>query len=600
MSNKYNQHDMVKEKIRAASDLVRVVGESVELRKAGSNYIGLCPFHAEKTPSFSVNPAKQFFHCFGCGESGDVFAFLMKYHRLSFPEALQELANRAGIDLPRKELTPQEQKKVSQRKRLYMVNEAAADIYSQLLHDSSLASRARAYLEGERGVKSSFWQRYRLGYAPHHDQAGWSYVISKLRKHGFTEKEMELAGLAVAKERGGYYDRFRGRVMFPILDLSNRVVAFGGRILGDEKPKYMNSPETILFDKSRLLFGLAQHKENLRNKRIALVVEGNFDLLSLSVYGIDYTVAPLGTSLTREHVRSLKGFCDRVILLFDGDSAGLKAAMRSVPFFLSEQVEGKVAILPEGHDPDTLVREMGREGVEGLLSQAQGMAEFVFSSLLAKYGLTVEGKGRIMEELQPLIREADSGQRELMLDFFSKKLGVSPAVLRAVKVNDYNRQERNSVPDDNSPERVSFFDGLRGKNLDLVKFIVLYPEFLPDLLELGLKDAVQDDNFNRFISFLENMAESGSAGLSSENIYEGLKSQRDKKFVAHLFMKGSDDLDTSNFKEEMFLSVKKMLLDIKSAAIQEQIHKAEHDGDMEKLQELVKVKQDIRKGIVSS
>lgn len=585
----FQGQDEIKNRIRESTDIVRVIGESVELKKAGANYVGLCPFHAEKTPSFSVNPGRQFFHCFGCGESGDAFSFMTKYHRLSFPEALKELAQRAGIELPERTLSGAEQEQLKQRERLYVVNEEAAVLFQQILAESRLAESARAYLR-QRGIPEAAEKKYRLGYTPSPDQGGWDYITALLQKKGMAVADIERAGLAVRNERGGYYDRFRDRVLFPIVDMSGRVVAFGGRILGEGKPKYMNSPESSIFDKGRLLFGLYQHKETIREQRRALVVEGNFDLLSLAVHGVENVVAPLGTSLTRQHVRSLRGYCDEVVLLFDGDAAGLKAAMRSVPFFLAEQVEAQVVLLPEGHDPDTLVREKGAEGVEHLVEQALGLPEFVFDTLVKQHGLTLSGKNRIIAELQPLFKAGDSRQRSLMVAHFSEKLGVAPGQMSTDTV-------RVTTPDPAATGigRRSRFEQLSHPHRQLVDFLILYPEFLDELLAAGLESVIREPVLIGFIGFLKQTTAAG--GCTPEAIFSALADETEREYVAALFMRaGAGEGEDKAWQRQMcdelvsWLGQRNRLQD--EASLLQQIREAQRAGDQGKLMELLKQKQE--------
>jgi DNA primase len=420
--------DEARERVRETADIVQVIGEHVQLRRAGANFTGLCPFHGEKTPSFSVNPQSRHFHCFGCGESGDVFTFLMKQQSLSFPEAMHELARRYQISLPEPKLDKAEQERRQQRELLYQVNSEATQIYTIYLSEAPQAEAARQYLR-RRGVPPEFITKYQLGYAP----AQWDFITSRLSSK-FPAERIEQAGLIVRKQQGGWYDRFRDRIMFPILDVGGKIVAFGGRILGDGQPKYMNSPESPVFSKSRILFGLHQHREAIRKSHQAVIVEGNFDLLLLDVHGIGNTVAPLGTALTREHVRALRSYCKEATLLFDGDVAGLKAARRAVPLFLSEQMEAKAALLPVGHDPDSFVREKGVEAVQELLRHALPLPEFIFDALVKEHGLTLTGKSRIMAELVELVQQApDRAKRELMASHFGSKLGVSPKLLLSEK-----------------------------------------------------------------------------------------------------------------------------------------------------------------------
>lgn len=588
----FHGHDSVKEQIREQSDIVMIVGESVELRKAGASYTGLCPFHTEKTPSFSVNPAKQFFHCFGCGESGDVFSFMTKYHRLSFPEALKELAGRVGIDLPERELSPADRDNIRNRQQLFAVNEAAAVVYHKFLMESSRAASARNYLN-ERGIPEDFWRKYRLGYCPHPDDGGWNYLTAQLLRQGFSGSELEAAGLVSAKERGGWYDRFRDRVLFPILDMSSRPVAFGGRIIGEGKPKYMNSPETAVFDKSRLLFGMGQHKEALRKKRLALVVEGNFDLLSLAVHGVDYVVAPLGTALTRQHIRSLRGYCDRVILLFDGDAAGLKAAMRSVPFFLSEQVDGLVAVLPDGHDPDSLIREQGVAGIESLIDKASGLAEFVFDTLSEQYGLTLAGKNKIIVALQPLLKSADNQQKALMAAHFSDKLGVSSRQL-LLKGADEPGYEKAVIGD---VDRSSNLSELSVRGRQLVDFLILYPRFANELIDAGLTVVVDEQPVLNFVSFLRGCPE----GCTPESIYANLNKETDRRYVAELFMRAGGDSDVLGGMEPrrkcdgflFWLRQKRGF--IEGVLLSRQIREVEQAGEQGKRDELIERKNESSK-----
>ncbi len=531
-----DSREEAKNRVREAADIVEVIGECVQLKRTGSRYTGLCPFHAEKTPSFSVNPQGQFFHCFGCGESGDVFSFVMKYHHMGFPEALETLARRYHIDLPRRRLSERDKVRIREREALYRVNEAAAAIFRQCLRADPAARAAREYLE-RRQVPEAIVEKYGLGYAPAPESGGWDFLTRRLQAKKISVADIERAGLAVRRERGGHYDRFRDRVLFPILDMTGRVVAFGGRILGDGKPKYMNSPESAVFDKSRILFGLFQHRQAIRESRRALVVEGNFDLLLLAVHGIDNVVAPLGTSLTRQHVRSLRGYCDEVVLLFDGDAAGLKAAMRSVPLFLAEQVEGKVAILPEGHDPDSLVREQGTDAVHALVEGARPLAEFVFDSLVRRHGLTLSGKSRIIGELQELIRQSgDPAQRSLMAAHFGEKLGVAPERFLA------RSARQRPAAADSAAEGAPAREPVPRRERQVLDFLILYPEYFRDLQEAGLEEVVSGTITCQVIDALKRGATQGNC--SPEQLLSLLRGEEERRYVAGLLMREpEDDLD---------------------------------------------------------
>ena len=470
--------------IKDAADIAEIIGEHVSLKRAGTNLKGLCPFHSEKTPSFTVNPDRKTYHCFGCGEGGDVFSFMMNFHRLSFAEALKELARKYQIALPEKPLNPHELEKAQKREALQNANEKAAELFHQLLLSDPGAQKAREYL-GKRGIPEEITKEFRLGFAPD----SWNFLTAALPKQKIATETAKDAGLIVAKDNGGFYDRFRNRVMFPIIGLTGRVVAFGGRILGEGQPKYMNSPESPIFDKSRTLFGLYQNREHIRLAKNCLVVEGNFDLLSLVVHGVRNVVATLGTALTQAHIRSLKGYTDEVILLFDGDQAGLKAAMRSVPLFLSEQVSARIAVLPETHDPDTFVREFGRDGLHKHLEAAMPLPEFVFDKLVAQYGSSVAGKTKIVAELQELIKAIGDQhlQRTLFVSHFAKKLGLTPQQLLEGVITSPPANTRAARPTASQGKGVA---QLPMKQRQLLEFLVAYPEYLPAFLEAGLEEII--------------------------------------------------------------------------------------------------------------
>jgi DNA primase len=373
--------------IRAAVNVVELVGRFVNLRKAGQNYKGLCPFHGEKTPSFMVNPRKGIFHCFGCGVGGDVFGFLMRQDRLSFPEAVRVLGRQAGVALPDDRGSREGE---SGREELYRVMELAASFYSERLWTAG-GERARAYLD-QRGIAVEVARGFGLGWAPE----GWETLPDALRPAGVTDEALLAAGLRIARDnKPGAYDRFRGRLLFPIRDLQGRVIAFGGRGFGDEQPKYLNSPETPLYTKGNVLYAADLARETIREKNRALIVEGYVDCLMAHQHGFTETVAALGTAFTAAQLGVLRRYCDEVVTFFDADAAGQKAAERaeelleptggglawgvnrSGAFDATGALRVKVALLPAGHDPDTFLRAEGAPafserivGARSLLSYA--------------------------------------------------------------------------------------------------------------------------------------------------------------------------------------------------------------------------------------
>jgi DNA primase len=415
--------------IKNAVDILDIVSEAVLLKKNGNNYIGLCPFHAEKTPSFTVSQQKQIFHCFGCGEGGNVFNFLMKHDGLTFPETVSRLAKRCGIDIPRHELTIEQKRQLDEKQHILNLNLKVAHLYQKTLKDTRISQKATAYLN-QRGFTTDTIQAFRLGYAPQR----WDYLIQHLTKENVPLQLAEKAGLIVArKQSNGYYDRFRGRIVFPIIDMTKQVLGFGGRVLGEDVPKYLNTPETPVYHKKNTLYGLHRAKSECRNKAEVIIVEGYLDLLALHQHGILNASATLGTALTPEHVKLLKGFIGgegRVILVFDSDEAGIKAAQRSIPTFEKNFANVKISVLPPGYDPDSFLMEYGPEAFISETSQAKGAMTFLTDRAIHKHGLSIEGKIKILSDLiEPLSSIKDTVRRGLYIRELSEKIGVDEAAI---------------------------------------------------------------------------------------------------------------------------------------------------------------------------
>ena len=585
--------ETVKNTVKEAADIVEVIGEHVALKRAGLRYTGLCPFHGEKTPSFSVNPQGQFYYCFGCGASGDVFSFVMQYHHIDFPEALKQLAGRYHIDLPERQMSAAEQERIQLRQQLYEVHEAAAQCYEKALADPSLGLQARDYL-CNRGVPEETIARYRLGFAPDPATAGWDYLTRSLSGQGFSMELLVQAGLSIAGKKGGHYDRFRSRVLFPLEDMSGRITGFGGRILGEGQPKYMNSPESPVFSKSRQLFGLYPHREHIRKLRRALVVEGNFDLLLLAVHGIENVVAPLGTALTREHVHALRNYCDEVILLFDADAAGLKAAMRSIPFFLEESLEGRVALLPKGHDPDSFVREQGRAAVEDLAEKALPLAEFALDRLIADHGLTLGGKARIVQELKPLLQAAvRREQRELMTAHFAAKLGVSLNFFSGSPV----APEPPPPPapaeevEQNAPPALQT---LGRQEKQLLDFLLFWPEYILPLQEAGLAEVVRHPALQRLLDVM--VSHGAATARQPEYLLAAPLEAEERAYVVARLMQqpiwaSGENAGPRLMFEQLLAWVRQQRQQYRAAKLQQELQKAERSGDSKRVLELLRSKQ---------
>jgi DNA primase, catalytic core len=385
--------------IRARASVVEVVSDYVTLKKVGRNHVGLCPFHGEKTPSFTVNDEKGIYHCFSCKAGGSVFNFLMQHDHLSFPEAVECVGKRYGIavkHLGRNSGSGEE----ADREALYRLNEAAAANYHRVLFKDVLGKRALEYIK-KRGIAEPTARRFMLGFAPPYG----SGLLDVIKKEKLSLKDALRLGLIGQREGNRFHEKFFDRLIFPIVNAGGKVIGFGGRVLEQGIPKYLNSSDTPLFRKGSTLYGLFQAKEAIRKVDRAVVVEGYLDVIALHQYGIDYTVATLGTALTVEHVRGLSRYTKNVVAFFDGDDAGSRAAERSFEIFVEAGLLGRAAFLPNGEDPDTFIRSRGKEAAEELLDRSVPLADYYFSRLEQRHGKTLEGKSRIAEEIARLLQK---------------------------------------------------------------------------------------------------------------------------------------------------------------------------------------------------
>src|SRR2546425_7577201 len=415
--------------IRNRASIVEIVSDYVTLKKAGRNYMGLCPFHVEKTPSFTVSDDKGIFHCFGCQTGGSVFQFLMQYDHLTFPEAVERLAKRYEITIDRAERSgmPDES---GERESLYYINQTAAANYQKILFSHPEGEKALDYLRA-RGVDEVTARRFMLGYAPRNG----SGLLESLRKEKLSTKQALRLGLLGQRNGEQFYEKFFARLMFPILNPAGKVVGFGGRVLGEGVPKYLNSSETPLFHKRSTLYGLFQAKEGIRKVDRVVLVEGYLDAMALFQYGIPYAVATLGTALTVDHVKVLARYTKTIIALFDGDDAGRKAAARSFEIFIEAGLLGRAAFLPSGEDPDTFVRRNGKAAVEDILERAVSLADYYFSWLEDRYGKTLEGKSQTASEISRVLTKVRSPfEVDLLVRRAVDTLGVREEVLRRPNV----------------------------------------------------------------------------------------------------------------------------------------------------------------------
>jgi DNA primase len=459
--------------IKSRANIVDLVSEYVTLKKAGRNFVGSCPFHKEKTPSFTVNTEKQIFYCFGCGEGGNVFTFLMKIDNMSFPEAVRHLAGKMGVVITTRRISSAEKAKTSLREGLKLVNQLAAGHFSKNLF-SEAGNRVRRYL-GERGIKDSVIKEFNLGYS----MDGWEHLKGFFKGRNIPFELVEEAGLIIPRSSGGFYDRFRGRLIFPIEDIGGNVVAFGGRIIGDGEPKYLNSPESPIYVKGKILYGLDKTKDDIRKKDYAILVEGYLDLLSLRSSGIFNVVATLGTAVTREHVSLIRRYTRNLVVIFDPDEGGKNALERSLKLFLEGNLHTRIVVLPDGHDPDEYVRKFGKEALDEIIASSQSMVDYYIEKVI--------GGGEIFEENLDSIRDAvsfisnidDAIQRNLFIKRVSEKLSIDQGLLK----KEISRKL--------SPRKVTGEDvfskkktgGVDEVELGLIHLVLEYPYKIPEVVD---------------------------------------------------------------------------------------------------------------------
>ena len=410
------------EKIKNIVDIVEIVSDYIPLQKAGKNFKGLCPFHLEKTPSFNVNQDKQFYYCFGCGAGGDIFNFLMEIENITFKEAVEILANRAGLRVPSYN-NPYQQQEIRERERIFYLHKLTARFYHYILCKTEAGKKALHYLN-QRGFTASDLKKFYLGYAP----ARWDSLLKFLLKKGFTLEEIEKAGLVSRGKSGNYYDRFRDRVIFPIFNIRGEAIAFGGQILEekDSAPKYLNSPETMIFKKSENLYGLNWARDSIRTGNSAIVMEGYTDVMTAHKHGLDNTIASLGTAFTAEHARLLKRFTQNVYIAYDADTAGAAATLRGMEILESAGLNVRIIQLPAGLDPDEYIKNEGKEGFARLQETAVSLIDYKVGQLVTQYRPdTIEGKINFTRALVRLLAEIDDQiKRDIYIQAFADKYNI--------------------------------------------------------------------------------------------------------------------------------------------------------------------------------
>ncbi len=588
--------DEVIEEVRSSNNIVDIIGGYVRLQKKGSSYFGLCPFHNEKSPSFSVSPNKQMYYCFGCGAGGNVFTFIMEYENQTFPEAVKILADRAGIALPEAELTEEQKRERNKRQLLLEINKTAANyFYYQLNGDQG--QQAREYLENRR-LSKEIQIHFGLGYASKYSNDLYLY----LKKKGYQDQILKETGLLTYDEKRGAHDKFWNRVMFPIMDVNNRVIGFGGRVMGDGMPKYLNSPETMLFDKSRNLYGLNYARTS--RKPYMIICEGYMDVIAMHQAGFTNAVASLGTAFTAQHSVLLKRYTQEVRLAYDSDGAGQKAALRAIPILKSAGINVRVIHMDPYKDPDEFIKNLGTEAFQERIDAAESSFMFEISVLEKNYKQSdPEGRASFMKAMaRRLLEFPQELERNIYIDAIAGRYGIASEELKRmvnsfgasmsreqVEAAIYQQQEREEMP---AKKRVEKEDSV----LTAQKFFLTWLIEEPSIYD-KTKDYINEDDFVEplyhhvaALVFEELRATGQVMPARILNQFEDVEEQKTAASLFNTRLKTDDDPAVrEKALNETVKRIKKNSLELKSRSVRE----------IADLQKIIKEKAQLQKLYIS-
>ncbi len=579
--------DDIIEEVRSKNDIVDVVSQYVKLTRKGSSYFGLCPFHNEKTPSFSVTPGKQMYYCFGCGAGGNVFNFIMEYENFTFGEALKYLADRAGVELPRIEYSREVREKAKEKSELLEINKQAAQYYYYQLRTEKGAAGYQ-YLSG-RGLTEETMRSFGLGYSDKFSDGLYRYLKSK----GYKDDRLRESGLFNVDERNGMYDKFWNRVIFPIMDVNNRVIGFGGRVMGDGKPKYLNSPETKIFDKSRNLYGLNVARKTRKN--YIILCEGYMDVISMHQAGFTNAVASLGTALTSGHASLLKRYTQEVLLLYDSDEAGIRAALRGIPILREAGVNSRVVDLKPYKDPDEFIKNMGAEAFEDRLNRASD--SFMFRVRIAEGEFPMEepqGQNRFFERCAEMLLELkDELERNLYIDAIVKnyggRYGISSEDLRR-RVNTLAMKgtpaEHRLQPKTGSQEKKKKDTASAQAQKLMLTWLVSYPKVFDKVTQYLSPEDFTVPLYREVAEMLFEQKKEES--VNPARLLNSFPDSEEQREVASLF-NATLHLETPKEQEQAFADT---LLRIKKESLAEK-NRNWDPADLQGLQDLVKAKKEL-------
>lgn len=555
------------DEIKSVADIVSVIGDYVELKRAGSNYVGLCPFHNEKTPSFSVSPSKGIFHCFGCGVGGDVISFIMQKEGLSYPEAIKFLADKLGILVETNEVNKE---KYEHRKKLFEINnEAKLFYYKNLL----INDMPKDYIK-KRNLNNNLINKFIIGYAD-----GKNSLYRHLLQKGYQKDDIIEVGLINQDEKGNVYDKFRNRLMFPIIDIRGNVIGFGGRALEDSRAKYMNSPQSLAYDKSKNVYGVSNLKNSTKVGKIILV-EGYMDVISLTNYGFDYAIASLGTSLTHDQAKLIKRYCKNIYICYDGDSAGQKATSRAIEIFKEHDISPNIIVIPDNMDPDDYIKQYGNESFDRLIDNAVDSVIYEYKKILQKYDINdVKEKIQLIDDLTTLLSKLDREvirdeyikrfSDDLNIEYLSLKKDVS-SKLNEVKPNITFHNER--TDDKKITEKDSINNQEKITAVEIMTIACFHKDVYYDLKEEFSKFKTKISSYNNFIEFVDFYYSKNNENQIDE------KSARDyfkndiqmDRTIDYLYQKSRDSININNIGR-VVLEIKKYLMTQEKESIKSQL-----------------------------
>ena len=579
--------DDIIEEVRSRNDIVDVISQYVKLTRKGSSYFGLCPFHNEKTPSFSVTPGKQMYYCFGCGAGGNVFNFIMEYENFTFGEALKYLADRAGVELPRIEYSREIKEKAQEKEELLRINKEAAQYYYYQLRTEK-GTAGYQYLTG-RGLSDDTIRKFGLGYSDKYGSGLYRYLKTK----EYSDERLRDSGLFNVDERHGMYDKFWNRVIFPIMDVNNRVIGFGGRVMGDGKPKYLNSPETRIFDKSRNLYGLNEARRSRKN--YIILCEGYMDVIAMHQAGFTNAVASLGTALTSGHASLLKRYTSEVLLLYDSDEAGVRAALRGIPILREAGVNSRVVDLKPYKDPDEFIRNLGPEAFEERLSKASD--SFMFRVTVAEREFPMEepqGRNRFFEKCAEMLLELnDELERNLYIDTIVKQYGTRSGIsaddlrrrVNALALKGTPAEYRIKPRTGDSEKKKKDPASARAQKL-MLTWMVTYPQVFDKAAAYLCPDDFVIPLYREVAEMLFRQKEEGE--VNPARLLNSFQDSEEQREVASLF-NADIHLETPKEQEQAFADT---LLRIKSESLAEKNRKWD-PSDISGLQELVRAKKEL-------